>query len=64
MTGLLSRYPAARSTAPVMRLTQSGFRGFAHRPAAMLAMLEDHGLRRTYQGRSSIWQIAGLERIP
>jgi hypothetical protein len=47
-----------------MRLTQSGFRGFAHRPAAMLAMLEDHGLRRTYQGRSSIWQIAGLERIP
>jgi 2-polyprenyl-3-methyl-5-hydroxy-6-metoxy-1,4-benzoquinol methylase len=48
----------------VMRLTQSSFRGFAHRPAAMLAVLEDHGLRRTYQGRSSIWQIAGLERIP
>jgi hypothetical protein len=47
----------------VMRLAQSSFRGFAHRPAAMLAVLEDHGLRRTYQGRSSIWQIAGLERI-
>jgi hypothetical protein len=31
----------------VMRLTRSSFRGFAHRPAAMLAVLEDHGLRRT-----------------
>jgi hypothetical protein len=29
----------------------------------MLAVLEDHGLGRTYRGRSSIWQIAGLERI-
>jgi 2-polyprenyl-3-methyl-5-hydroxy-6-metoxy-1,4-benzoquinol methylase len=46
----------------VMRLTRSSFRGFAHPPAAMLAVLEDRGLRRTYQGRSRIWQVAGLER--
>jgi 2-polyprenyl-3-methyl-5-hydroxy-6-metoxy-1,4-benzoquinol methylase len=47
----------------VMRLTGSGFRGFAHPPDAMLGVLEDHGLRRTYQGRSRIWQVAGLERV-
>jgi hypothetical protein len=46
----------------VMRLTGSSFRGFAHPPAAMLAVLEDHGLRPTYQRRSRIWQVAGLER--
>jgi 2-polyprenyl-3-methyl-5-hydroxy-6-metoxy-1,4-benzoquinol methylase len=46
----------------VMRLTRSGFRGFAHPPGAMLGVLEDHGLRRTYQRRSRIWQVAGLER--
>jgi hypothetical protein len=46
----------------VMRLTRSSFRGFAHPPGAMLTVLEDHGLRRTYQGRSRIWQVAGLER--
>jgi 2-polyprenyl-3-methyl-5-hydroxy-6-metoxy-1,4-benzoquinol methylase len=47
----------------VMRLTRSGFRGFAHPEGTMLGVLEDHGLRRTYQGRSRIWQIAGLERL-
>jgi 2-polyprenyl-3-methyl-5-hydroxy-6-metoxy-1,4-benzoquinol methylase len=47
----------------VMRLTRSGFRGFAHRPGAMLGVLEDHGLRRTFQRRSRIWQVAGLERV-
>jgi 2-polyprenyl-3-methyl-5-hydroxy-6-metoxy-1,4-benzoquinol methylase len=46
----------------VMRLTRSSFRGFAHPPGAMLAVLEDHGLRRTYERRSRIWQVAGLER--
>jgi hypothetical protein len=48
----------------VMRLTRSSFRGFAHPPGAMLGLLEDQGLRRTFQRRSRIWQIAGLERIP
>jgi hypothetical protein len=47
----------------VMRLTHSSFRGFAQPPGAMLAALEDHGLRRTFQRRSRIWQIAGLERV-
>jgi hypothetical protein len=47
----------------VMWLTRSGFRGFAHPEGAMLGVLEEHGLRRTYQGRSRIWQVAGLERI-
>jgi 2-polyprenyl-3-methyl-5-hydroxy-6-metoxy-1,4-benzoquinol methylase len=47
----------------VMRLTRSSFRGFAHPPGAMLAVLEDRGLRRTYKGRSRIWQVAGLERV-
>ena len=46
----------------VMRLTRSSFRGFAHPPDEMLAVLEDHGLRRTYQHRSRIWQVAGLQR--
>jgi hypothetical protein len=48
----------------VMRLTRSSFRGFAHPEGAMLAVLEDHGLRRTYQHHSSIWQVAGLVRVP
>jgi hypothetical protein len=47
----------------VMRLTGSGFRGFAHPPGAMLAVVEDRGLRRTFQRRSRIWQVAGLERV-
>jgi magnesium-protoporphyrin O-methyltransferase len=46
----------------VMRLTRSSFRGFAHPPDAMLGVLEDHGLRRTYRHHSRIWQAAGLER--
>jgi hypothetical protein len=28
----------------------------------MLDVLEDHGLRRTFQRRGRIWQVAGLER--
>jgi 2-polyprenyl-3-methyl-5-hydroxy-6-metoxy-1,4-benzoquinol methylase len=47
----------------VMRLTRSSFRGFAHPPGAMFGVLEDHGLRRTYERRSRIWQVAGLERV-
>jgi SAM-dependent methyltransferase len=47
----------------VMRLTKSSFRGFAHPPDAMVAVLEDHGLGRTFQRRSRIWQVAGLERV-
>jgi 2-polyprenyl-3-methyl-5-hydroxy-6-metoxy-1,4-benzoquinol methylase len=46
-----------------MRLTRSRFRSFAHPPGAMLAVLENHGLRRTFQRHSLIWQVAGLERV-
>jgi magnesium-protoporphyrin O-methyltransferase len=46
----------------VIRLTRSSFRGFAHPPGAMFAVLEAHGLRRSYERRSRIWQVAGLER--
>ena len=30
--------------------------------AGALAVLKAHGLRRSYERRSRIWQIAGLER--
>jgi hypothetical protein len=38
----------------VMRPTQSSFRGFADPAGMMLAVLEDHGLRRTDQSHSRI----------
>jgi hypothetical protein len=46
-----------------MRMTRSSFRGFAHPEGAMLAVLEDHGLRRTHQRHGPVWQVAGLERV-
>lgn len=47
----------------VLRLMRSGFRGFAHPPAAMLAVLEQEGLRRTYEHHGRIWHVAGNERV-
>lgn len=38
------------------------FRTFAHPPAAMLTVLEQHGLHRTFSHRGIPWQVAGLER--
>jgi 2-polyprenyl-3-methyl-5-hydroxy-6-metoxy-1,4-benzoquinol methylase len=46
----------------VMRLMESGFRGFAHPPDAMLAVLERRGLRQTYEHHGRIWQVAGHVR--
>jgi 2-polyprenyl-3-methyl-5-hydroxy-6-metoxy-1,4-benzoquinol methylase len=46
----------------VMRLMGRGFRGFAHPPGAMLAVLEGRGLRQTYEHHGRIWQVAGHER--
>ena len=46
----------------VMRMGKSSFRSFAHPPEAMLAVLEGHGLRRTYEHRGPMWQLAGHER--
>jgi magnesium-protoporphyrin O-methyltransferase len=45
-----------------MRLVRSSFRGFAHPPGAMLAVLEQHGLRRVYEHHGRIWRVAGHER--
>jgi 2-polyprenyl-3-methyl-5-hydroxy-6-metoxy-1,4-benzoquinol methylase len=46
----------------VMRLMGWGFRGFPHPPGAMLSVVEEHGLRRTYEHHARIWQVAGHER--
>ena len=44
------------------RLRRMQFRTFAHPPAAMLAVLGEHGLRPTFAHRGLVWQVAGLER--
>lgn len=44
------------------RLTGKEFRTFAHPPAAMLAVLEQRGLRPAFVHRGMPWQVAGLER--
>lgn len=44
------------------RLVGREFRTFAHPPPAMLAVLEQHGLRHTFTHRGLPWQVAGLER--
>jgi len=38
------------------------FRTFTHPPAAMLAVLEEHGLRVTFAHHGALWRVAGLER--
>jgi 2-polyprenyl-3-methyl-5-hydroxy-6-metoxy-1,4-benzoquinol methylase len=45
------------------RVTGKEFRTFAHPPSAMLAVLEQRGLRRTFAHRGLPWQVAGLERV-
>lgn len=47
----------------VFRLRGTEFRTFAHPPAAMLGVLEDHGLRRTFCHDGLVWHVAGLERV-
>ena len=44
------------------RLMRREFRTFAHPPPAMLAVLERHGLQRTFTHRRIPWQVAGLQR--
>ena len=44
------------------RLRGSEFRTFAHPPAAMVAVLEGRGMRRTFTHAGRVWQVAGLER--
>jgi hypothetical protein len=46
----------------VFRLLRKEYRSFAHPPAAMLVVLADRGLRRTFAHHGLVWQVAGLER--
>ncbi len=46
----------------IFRLLRREFRTFAHPPARMLAVLEEHGLRRTFAHEPLVWQISGRER--
>jgi len=38
------------------------YRSFTHPPAAMLGVLAERGLRRTFGHHTLLWQVAGLER--
>jgi 16S rRNA G966 N2-methylase RsmD len=46
----------------VFKLLRKEFRTFAHPPSAMLALLGQRGLRRTFAHHALVWQVAGLER--
>jgi 2-polyprenyl-3-methyl-5-hydroxy-6-metoxy-1,4-benzoquinol methylase len=46
----------------VFRLLRREYRSFAHPPSAMLGLLGEQGLRRTFDHRTLVWQVAGLER--
>jgi 2-polyprenyl-3-methyl-5-hydroxy-6-metoxy-1,4-benzoquinol methylase len=46
----------------VFRLRRREFRSFAHPPSAMLGLLDERGLRRTFAHHTLVWQVAGLER--
>jgi 2-polyprenyl-3-methyl-5-hydroxy-6-metoxy-1,4-benzoquinol methylase len=44
------------------RLLRREFRTFAHPPAAMLKVLTERGLRKSFDHHGLVWQVAGLER--
>jgi 2-polyprenyl-3-methyl-5-hydroxy-6-metoxy-1,4-benzoquinol methylase len=46
----------------VFRLRRREFRAYAHPPARMLAVVEQHGLQPTYAHNPIVWQVAGFER--
>jgi 16S rRNA G966 N2-methylase RsmD len=46
----------------LLRLSRREFRVFAHPPAAMLAVLAEHGLRLTATHRGRVWQVAAVSR--
>ena len=47
----------------VFRLLRREYRSFVHPPAAMLAVLEERGLRDAFASHSVVWQVSGLERV-
>jgi 16S rRNA G966 N2-methylase RsmD len=58
---LISRALVAGENA-FFRLRRSEFRTFAHPPAAMLAVLQEHGLQQDYAHRGLVWCVAGLQK--
>jgi len=46
----------------LFRLMRREYRSFVHPPAAMLAVLEERGLRDAFASHSLTWQVSGLER--
>lgn len=46
----------------LLRLRRKEFRTFVHRPARMLAVVEERGLLQAYAYRPRLWQVAGFER--
>ena len=46
----------------VFRVLRKEYRSFTHPPAAMLGVLAERGLRRTFEHHTLVWQVAGLER--
>jgi magnesium-protoporphyrin O-methyltransferase len=44
------------------RLLRKEYRSFTHPPSAMLGVLAERGLRRTFEHHTLVWQVAGLER--
>jgi 16S rRNA G966 N2-methylase RsmD len=46
----------------LLRLSRREFRVFAHPPAAMLAVLAEHGLRPAVAHRGPVWQVAAATR--
>jgi magnesium-protoporphyrin O-methyltransferase len=46
----------------LLRLSGREFRVFAHPPAAMLAVLAEHGLRPAAAHRGPVWQVAAVTR--
>jgi magnesium-protoporphyrin O-methyltransferase len=45
------------------KLRRREYRSFVHPPDAMLAVLEERGLRDAFASHSLVWQVAGLERV-
>ena len=61
-----ARNPASRAVVAaqnlIFRLSGSPFRIFAHPPEAMLAVLEQRGLRRTAAAQGRVWQVSAASR--
>ena len=46
----------------MFRLSGRSFRTFTHPPAAMVTVVESHGLQTAYTHHGRVWQVVGLRR--